>query len=356
MYEMITGKTPYDGDSPVAVALGHINGGAPRPSSICPNIPKGLEQIIMKAMAHDLPDRYINAAALLQDLEAFRHDPTITFSNMPQSPQMERRAPLYVHQSEVALDFSQEKTETARQSANWGTSRTTVPEDRQEDEDDSVKGRASTIAVVICSLVAILAIIIFMILLTQNDINAMEPPTGSARLPQPQTTKETVCQSSVTVTTQDQTQQAVTIVATRTTRVQMPEVVGLPCEEAREILAQLGFSDVQIRQQESTLPAGTVLGQSAEPQIMVNVDTTVVLTCASGTVSKKCTFDMPFRTEGYYLTILLDGRPVVAEQWIEPYRATVTFLFAGKGRQTCQLFIDGELYNTLVVDFDAYAG
>ena len=51
MYEMITGRPPYDGESPVAVAIQHINGGAPLPSSFNPNIPAGLEQIIMHAMA-----------------------------------------------------------------------------------------------------------------------------------------------------------------------------------------------------------------------------------------------------------------------------------------------------------------
>ena len=64
---------------------------------------------------------------------------------------------------------------------------------------------------------------------------------------------------------------------------------------------------------------------------------------------------MPFRTQSYYLTILLDGRPVVAERSMDPYKATATFQLTGKGRQTCQIYIDGELYYTVTVDFDAYA-
>ena len=61
MYEMMTGRPPYDGESPVAVAIKHINGGAPLPSTLNPNIPGGLEQIIMKAMAHELGKRYSSA-------------------------------------------------------------------------------------------------------------------------------------------------------------------------------------------------------------------------------------------------------------------------------------------------------
>lgn len=79
MYEMMTGRPPYDGESPVAVAIQHINGGAPMPSTLNPNIPGGLEQIIMKAMAHDPNDRYESATTMLYDMEEFRKDPTILF-------------------------------------------------------------------------------------------------------------------------------------------------------------------------------------------------------------------------------------------------------------------------------------
>ena len=72
MYEMMTGRPPYDGESPVAVAIQHINGGAAMPSTLNPNIPGGLEQIIMKAMAHDLTQRYASASAMLYDMDEFR--------------------------------------------------------------------------------------------------------------------------------------------------------------------------------------------------------------------------------------------------------------------------------------------
>ncbi|MBQ7801853.1 MAG: Stk1 family PASTA domain-containing Ser/Thr kinase [Oscillospiraceae bacterium] len=84
MYEMMTGRPPYDGESPVAVAIQHINGGATMPSSLNPNIPGGMEQIIMKAMALDPKDRYLSATEMLKDMEEFRKDPTILF-NQPKT-------------------------------------------------------------------------------------------------------------------------------------------------------------------------------------------------------------------------------------------------------------------------------
>ncbi len=79
MYEMMTGRPPYDGESPVAVAIQHINGGAPMPSTLNPNIPGGLEQIIMKAMALEAKDRYASATEMLADMEEFRKNPAILF-------------------------------------------------------------------------------------------------------------------------------------------------------------------------------------------------------------------------------------------------------------------------------------
>ena len=80
MYEMLTGRPPYDGESPVAVALKHINGGAPMPSTINPNIPGGLEQIIMHAMEVDPARRYSSATEMLYDMEEFRKNPNTPFT------------------------------------------------------------------------------------------------------------------------------------------------------------------------------------------------------------------------------------------------------------------------------------
>ena len=75
MYEMLTGRLPFVGDTPLAVALQHINSVPLPPSDHVPNIPKTLEHIVMKAMAPVPADRYNNATELIQDIERFRNDP-----------------------------------------------------------------------------------------------------------------------------------------------------------------------------------------------------------------------------------------------------------------------------------------
>ena len=79
MYEMLTGQTPYDGETPVAVAIKHINAQAELPRTLNAQIPVGLEQITMHAMAADLEKRYENATEMLADLDEFRRNPNINF-------------------------------------------------------------------------------------------------------------------------------------------------------------------------------------------------------------------------------------------------------------------------------------
>jgi len=83
LYEMLTGRLPYEGDSPVAVAIQHINSIPLSPRELDPSIPEALEAITMKAMASDLDKRYVSADAMLADLEEFRKNPNISFDFTP---------------------------------------------------------------------------------------------------------------------------------------------------------------------------------------------------------------------------------------------------------------------------------
>ena len=79
LFEMLTGKLPFEADSPVSVAILQIQSDPISPSSINPDIPKGLEEIIMKAMQKDVSMRYQSAAEMLRDMDSFKKDPSIVF-------------------------------------------------------------------------------------------------------------------------------------------------------------------------------------------------------------------------------------------------------------------------------------
>ena len=80
LYEMLTGRPPFDGESPVSIAIQHISERPPLPTELNPDIPKGLEQITMHAMCPDLENRYASATELLDDLEEFRKNPEVQFA------------------------------------------------------------------------------------------------------------------------------------------------------------------------------------------------------------------------------------------------------------------------------------
>ena len=78
MYEMLTGKMPYDGDTAEQVALQHITGCAVPPQELNPDIPEELARITLKAMNADINARYQSASALLNELELFRKQQAAT--------------------------------------------------------------------------------------------------------------------------------------------------------------------------------------------------------------------------------------------------------------------------------------
>ena len=181
MYEMMAGRPPYDGESPVAIAIQHINGGAMLPSTLNPNIPGGLEQIIMKNMAQDPNGRYNTATQMLYDMEEFRKDPTTLFDyNMiggadlrvlPPVAQPERKpvqprttaervagsTPVRREAQPVRREPPVRREQPARRASADAQYR------RRQQQMEEERSNVSTIAIVACSVVAVIAIVIFLI-------------------------------------------------------------------------------------------------------------------------------------------------------------------------------------------------
>ena len=82
MYEMLTGKVPFDADTPVSVALKHIQEQPKEPISINPAIPTAVNKIILKAMQKDPSLRYQNAGEMLRDLSMALKHPDTDFVNI----------------------------------------------------------------------------------------------------------------------------------------------------------------------------------------------------------------------------------------------------------------------------------
>ncbi len=179
MYEMMTGRPPYDGDSPVSVAIQHINGGAQMPSTLNPNIPGGLEQIIMKAMAHEPEARYTTASQMLADMDEFRKDPTMLFDYNTPPLDVVTRLPHPVPE-EVKPVIPPRVTEgnvpprRPRPDTGRTPQRKTRAQTAQRRAKEEKRSNVATIAIIVCALVAVFAVVAFLITLLSGAIGKNE--------------------------------------------------------------------------------------------------------------------------------------------------------------------------------------
>ena len=79
LYEMLTGQLPFEADNAVSVAIMQLQADPRPPRDINPSIPEGLEEITLRAMQKDCANRYQSAAEMLQAIEQFKRNPSITF-------------------------------------------------------------------------------------------------------------------------------------------------------------------------------------------------------------------------------------------------------------------------------------
>jgi len=70
LFELLTGRPPFVGDSPVSVAYQHVREPAPRPSQFASDVPDGLDQVVMRALSKNRDERYSSAQEFLSDLRA----------------------------------------------------------------------------------------------------------------------------------------------------------------------------------------------------------------------------------------------------------------------------------------------
>ena len=486
MYEMMAGRPPYDGESAVSVAIQHINGGAPLPSSYNPNIPTGLEQIIMKAMALEVRDRYVSATEMLQDMEEFRKNPAIVFDYHTLLDDATRKIPtagiplttaekkVQARTGERPAPAPQRRTGTAARPATAQRDSEIVTRVQQrsrqaQKKKDRERSRVATTAVVICSAVAVFAIILFLIALfngallnqekdmvevpyltgglyseslleahpdfnirllpqqysdshPKDEIISQEPVGGSkvqrgsdiwitvSMGPEPEVRKldnfvgadaeeayklldsqgfkplkkkeaSYVYEEGVVTRTdpaadsevaEGQTIYIYVSTGPEVVEVSMPNVIGLELSRAKELMAQMGFTNVRYEPTESSRPENEVVYQSVAKNETLDVSTEVIIQYSSGAVETapqesgnpagtesdatvppfSVSWVVPESTEEYRLDVCLGGtRDVLFSKIIAPGAKTVLLDLSGSGVVYYDLYINGEFAETKMVDF-----
>lgn len=156
LYEMITGTVPFQAENAVSVALMQVQNIAAMPRSIKPNIPVGMEQIIMKAMQKRPSDRYQSASEMLLDLDSLRKNPNIRFDYSYDSQEDIESRNIYEKEHEYA---SGAPVGTMPETVKATTVITQEP-DEYDYEDEMIAKKSYTLPILFSIILAFILIIV----------------------------------------------------------------------------------------------------------------------------------------------------------------------------------------------------
>ncbi|WP_326514124.1 Stk1 family PASTA domain-containing Ser/Thr kinase [Clostridium intestinale] len=210
IYEMVTGRVPFDADSPVSVALKHIQEEVVPPKNINSAVPESLNKLILKAMEKEQIKRYQSAKEMIVDLDKIKNDPNAIIGTVPVTEDDFTRVMPSVNPANVAAV----KNSTSKSNDDWEEDE----DDWDEEEDDSKKKKNKTKLGIILALVAVLILAgaaITTYFLTTNNKKAED--------------------------------------------LKMPKVIGLKQDDAEKTLKDMGLEMLVAGEEKSTEPAGTVV-------------------------------------------------------------------------------------------------
>lgn len=173
LYEMLTGQKPFDTDNPVTVAVMHMQNTAERPRAINPDIPAGLEEIILRAMEKDAENRYQTASDMIRDIEAFKANTQMTFGYYEEDvPEEAAETPTQFYQTGAVAAVAAEEI------AEDDDYEMAADEDDEDDdyyddeEDEEEEPRSLFIPVMTAVTIAFIVVAVFFILwLVKGVIN-----------------------------------------------------------------------------------------------------------------------------------------------------------------------------------------
>lgn len=280
IYEMVTGRVPFDADSPVSVALKHIQEEVVPPKNINSAVPESLNKLILKAMEKEQIKRYQSAKEMIVDLDKIKNDPNAIIGTVPITEDDFTRVMPSVNPANVAAV----KNSTSKSNDDWEEDE----DDWDEEEDDSKKKKNKTKLGIILALVAVLILAgaaITTYFLTTNNKKAED--------------------------------------------LKMPKVIGLKQDDAEKTLKDMGLEMLVAGEEKSTEPAGTVVKANKNEGDTVKKGETIRV-YVSGKETKKKLQDVTGLDENQAKTFL-DNAGVQIKEIIKEYSDTVE-----KGKVTRQ--------------------
>ena len=288
LYEMVTGRPPFAGDTPLAIAYKHVQDQPPSPSTLMPTLPPGLEAIIMKLLQKNPDDRYASAEDLRMDLGRFlAGEQTVA----------ERDAAL----AAAALGGAAAMATTMQPATTVGAA---VPAAEPEDELEEEEGKPKTalfIGILVVLLLALGGLLFWFVNSSSGadvavpsliglTVDEAEKQLTDADLVPKVTTEPSATIAADLVISQDPGKDVTVksgstvklVVSSGIETVELPDVTGLAQAEAEKQLIAKGLL-VKITPQESAeIASGTVISQNPAALVPVAVGSVVELFVSKG--------------------------------------------------------------------------
>jgi serine/threonine-protein kinase len=276
LYEMVTGKVPFDGDTTVAIAIKHLQEEMVPPSVYAEDLPNSLEQIILKCTQKSVSRRYERMEDLIADLKHSLIDPQGDFVKL--SPENNDSKTIVISDEELgkikrtpkqASRAAQDVQELEEEDLDSGYE--DDEDDYDAEEDDELRRRREkrrnkqkrrsifrTVTIVGCLVGAAVLVVAIIFLIRASGL------IGGSSQPDSQIAEQ------ATDTSQD-------------SLVEVPDLRGKTEEEARE-LAQAKNLGIQMRGEEaSTQEKGKISSQDIAPGTKVEANTTLMYYISKGT-------------------------------------------------------------------------
>ena len=282
MYEMVTGRVPFDGDTTVAVAIQHLQEEMVPPSVYAPNLPISMEKIILKCTQKNPDRRYSSMTALLADLRKALISPNEDFVVMVPLANQDKTRVI------GADDLNQIKKQTANVYVDPASIKIQEPViDDDDDDDDDIDDEDGDInpkmekAITIMGIAAGVVIIIIIIYLCITLAGGMKSGKNT---------------SSNTETTKTETQTGDSQRTQIKDGVVVPSLTGKTMDQAKQELNGTGLGIRQAGTASSdTVEKGQIISQDPADGKTVEKNTTIEVIISSGAAdgSSENTVDIP---------------------------------------------------------------
>ncbi len=335
LYEMLTGRVPFDGENAVSVALMHLEKEAVNVRCINMDIPIDLAYITMKAIAKEQSKRYQNVNEMLNDLHAVLAEEVLPSREKDEPEEIDEAVeeePAYEpEEDEEDFDITPEE-DTKKSKKNKKEKKKKKPKTKEEKKEDRL---ATLLAVVTVAVIVLISAGAYFIMNMSNekrvpDFYNMTIEEANLKAQEAGVTIDDEIEYSLSDTVEDgkiisQTPQAKTMIKKSETvkiivsigssggNIEVPNVIGKGFDDAISEIMDKGLTYVFVEESSDTVPVNQIIRQLPEPGTKLNKSDIVSLFISKGKSAAQATA-VPENSKIVVPNVVGDSREIANEK------------------------------------------